>query len=439
MNFASIGRIPRKALAALAILSSLAFRPAAAEEFTCGTTDESAVRPLEKAAGAPLPNIRVYKGVLKAVVFRVEFADVPSNVTEETIRANNVIINDFYKAMSRGLFSWEFSIYPTVLKAPGTRAEYDGNFNALRSWISTAVTATGLKRGTDFAVYNVTFPQVANLGWSGLSSGGTSGQNYMNGSYGTGVTAHEMGHTVGLAHAHAINAGTTDFFGTPGTEAQHVEYGHPFDVMGRGGSNGHFNICYKYRDGWTDSGNVEVQEVSKPGVYRLYAHDNAEHKGRLLGIHVPAGDPEYGYWFEYRSNSTTNRKGASVMFEGFTEVSGSRADTWFMDLTPATSTDNDGVMAPNMEFKDKYGTTAFKVIGINAVAGAEGWVDVAVSYNGQPVGVLAGRPHALRAGAQAGAGLRDLMGRALRDPSALQTLVLRERGGSALRLNLEAR
>ena len=154
---------------------------------------------------------------------------------------------------------------------------------------------------------------------------------------------------------------------------------------------------------------------------------------------MPSGDPTYGYWFEYRTNSTTNRKGASVMFEGFQQISGNRADTWFMDLTPATSTDNDGVMAPNMEFKDKYGTTTFKVTGIHAVAGAEGWVDVAVSYNGQPVGILAGRPNLLRGGATAGLAVRDLMGRALRDPAAMQALVLRTREGSGMRLNLEAR
>lgn len=438
MTIASTGKIARKALSALAILATLAFRPASAEEFTCGTTDDSAVRPLEKSAAAPLPTVKVYQGVLKAAVFRIEFADVPSNVTEATITANNIIINDFYKAMSRGLFSWEFTIWPTVLKAPGNKADYDNNFNALRTWITTAVNETGLKRGTDYAVYNVTFPQLT-LGWSGLSSGGTSGQNYMNGSYGTTVTAHEMGHTVGLAHAHSINAGTTDFFGTPGTTEQHVEYGHPFDVMGRGGSNGHFNICYKFRDGWTDGGGIEVKEVTQSGVYRLYAHDNAEHKGRLLGIRVPSGNPAYGYWFEYRSNSTANRKGASVMFDGFQQISGNRNNTWFMDLTPATSSDNDGVMVPNMEFTDKYGTTTFKVTGINAVAGAEAWVEVAVNYNGQPVGITAGRPNLLRGGAPAGWATHDLVGRALRDPSALQSFVLRTREGSGMRLNLEAR
>lgn len=417
----------RQALFPVMLALAGAFPAQAEEEFICGT-EEAATRPLEKSAASPLPTVRAYTGVLKAVVFRIEFADVVSNVTEATIQANNVIINDFYKSMSRGKFYWEFAIYPTVLKAPGTKASYDNNFNALRSWITTAVNATGLKRGTDYAVYNVTFPQLT-LGWSGLSSGGTNGQNYMNGSYGTGVTSHEMGHTVGLAHAHAINAGTADFFGTPGTESQHVEYGHPFDVMGRGGSTGHFNICYKYRDGWTDGQGIEVSEVTQAGVYRLFAHDNTEHKGRLLGIRVPSGNPAYGYWFEYRTNSTTNRKGASVMFDGFQGTS-SRADTWFLDLTPATSTDNDGVMTPNMEFKDKYGTTTFKVVGINAVAGPEGWVDVAVGYNGSPVGLARGPGLLGRATAAVGGPVFDMTGRAIRDLSPARSLVLRHRDGA---------
>jgi hypothetical protein len=400
----------------------------AEEEILCGTTDDSHARALEKSSASPLPAVKVYSGVLKAVVFRIEFSDAPSNVTEATITANNVIINDFYKSMSRNKFYWEFSIYPQVLKAPGTKASYDGNFTALRSWISTAVTATGLKRGTDYAVYNVTFPQLSGLGWSGLSSGGTSGQNYMNGSYGTGVTAHEMGHTVGLAHAHAINAGTTDMFGTPGTTSQHVEYGHPFDVMGRGGSTGHFNICYKYRDGWTDGEGVEVSEVTKSGVYRLFAHDNTDHKARLLGIRVPAGNASYGYWFEYRTNSTTNRKGASVMFDGFTADGRNRADTWFLDLTPGTASDNDGVMVPGMEFKDKYGATTFKVLGINAVEGPEGWVDVQVNYGGA-TSIARNRPGLRYAALGADMPAFSVMGRTLRDLSSTQALILRHQGG----------
>jgi hypothetical protein len=409
--------------------------PAEEDPFHCDTPNDAPGMGLEKSSASPLPRIREYKGTLKAMVFRAEFADVPSNVTEATIASNNTIINDFYKAMSRNKFYWEFSIYPQVLKAPGTLAEFDnGSFNKMQSWISEAVKATGLVRNTDYHVYNITFPKLSTAGFSGRSSGGTSGQNYLNGSYGTGVTSHEMGHTVGLAHAHAIEAGA-DMFGTPGTTSQHVEYGHPFDNMGRGGSTGHFNICYKYRDGWTDGEGVEVIEVRNSGVYRLYAHDNPDHQGRLLGIRVPAGDSNYGYWFEYRTNNANNRRGASVMFDGWNGTS-SRADTWFMDLTPQTTTENDGVMTPDMEFKDKYGAATFKVLAVNPAPGPGGWVDVQVNIPGTiPIFPrLAQRPHH-----QGTADWRifDLTGRILQNRGLAQILTLRSGNGQPPRLVLQ--
>ena len=410
------------------------------DDIICGTPDDPSLGLQKSSPMQALPTVKVYQGVLKAYVFRIDFADAATTVTTADIDKNNVIINDFYKAMSRNLFSWQFIVHPTPLVMPGTAASYDGNFNALRADISTAVTATGLKRcstsnptACDYSVYNVTFPKL-NLGWSGLSSGGTSGQNYMNGSYGTGVTSHEMGHTVGLAHAHSIEAGATDIFGTPGTTSQHVEYGNPFDVMGRGGATGHFNICYKYRDGWTDGAGVEVKEVTQSGVFRLYGQDTPDHKGRLLGIRVPSGDAKYGYWFEYHTNSANGRKGAHVMVDGWNGTS-SRADTWLLDLTPATTTDNDGLMAPNMELKDNWGTTTFKTLGMSAVAGPEGWVDVQVAWNGI-VGIAPKSVNLMRRGWDAHTPTFSVAGRAVNSLISMQTLVLRPRDGQAPQLLL---
>lgn len=427
MKFYSVSKLFLSTLAL--VLTTL---PAKAdEEINCGTQDEI----VTNASMDTLPRIRAYTGVLKAVVFRVEFSDVVSNVTEATITANNIIINNFYKAMSQNRFYWDFAIYPQVLKMPGAKASYDNNFNTLRTDITAAVNATPLRRGTDYAVYNITFPQLT-LGWSGLSSGGTSGQNYMNGSYGTGVTSHEMGHTVGLAHAHSIEAGTTDFFGTPGTTSQHVEYGHPYDVMGRGGSAGHFNICYKYRDGWT--GPNEVYEAKATGLFRIYAQDNMEHTNRLLGIRVPSTDARYGYWFEYHSNSTANRRGASVMMDGWQGTS-SRADTWFMDFTPATTTENDGVMIPNMEFKDKWGEATFKVTAVNAVAGAEGWVEVQVTIPGSTPILRPLARHKLLRGDISMVPAYSLMGKVVQNLSSRQALVLRAEEGQTPRLIFQTR
>ncbi len=57
---------------------------------------------------------------------------------------------------------------------------------------------------------------------------------WLNGSFGTGVTAHELGHNYGVHHANLWQ--TTD--GSVIGPGANVEYGNVFDVMGRGGVRG---------------------------------------------------------------------------------------------------------------------------------------------------------------------------------------------------------
>ena len=350
--------------------------------YLCGTPEEAG--PLGKSAD--LPKItKVYAGTLKALVIRVSFSDAPYAVPESTINKTNASINTLYNSMSRNTFAWAWSIHPTIFKAPGTRASYAANFSSLQTSITQQMTAAGLKRGTDYDVYVANFPLI-NVSWAGLSN--LRDADWINGTYSAGVTGHELGHSLGLPHAHSIEAGA-DMFGIPGTTSQTNEYGNPFDIMGRGGSTAHFNALYKWRIGWLDTD--EMKEVKTSGVFRLYSQDNALHKNRLIGIRVPSKDPNFAYWFEYRSATASSRTGASVMFQGFKTAA--NLDSWFLDTTPGSRTSNDeadGVLASGKSFRDNYATTGspttFTVLGINTGTYTEnGWVDVQVTYNGIPV------------------------------------------------------
>src|SRR5690606_2572155 len=226
--------------------------------------------------------------------------------------------------------------------------------------------------------YIAHFPQIG-VTWAGLSN--LRDANWINGSYSAGVTAHELGHSLALHHAHSIEAGA-DMFGTPGTSSQTNEYGNPYDVMGRGGINGHFNAMYKWRVGWADAD--EVQEITNSGVYRIYAQDNAVHKSRTIGLKIPAGNPAYSYWFEYRTASTNARNGASVSFQGFQGTS--NLNSWFLDTTPGSRSSNDetdGILAVGKQFQDKYGEATFRTVAVNSGTWtADGWVDLEVVIPG---------------------------------------------------------
>jgi hypothetical protein len=323
-------------------------------------------------------------------MIRIAFSDAPYAVSDSAISRTHATVNDLFRSMSRNTFEFEFKVHPEVWTAPGTAAQYAADFRLLQTFISNKLRENGYAKistsnpSGNYSVYVANFPRIG-VSWAGLSNGPGTGANYVNGSYGAGVTAHELGHAVGLPHASSIEAGA-DVFGVPGNPNQHVEYGNPFDVMGSAGGLGHFNASYKWRTGWVDK--EEALEVKSTGVYRLHAHDNAVHKGRLLAIRVPSQDTRYSYWFEYRAASSTARNGAVVLFEGFLGT-GSR-NLHLMDMTPESRTRSDAqdaVLAPGKEFKDAYGEARFKVLGVNSgVWNEEGWVDVQVTIPGsQPL------------------------------------------------------
>lgn len=355
------------------------------DDFTCGVSHEdlAAFGASDGASGAlskqaVLPKVnKVWTGSLRALVLRISFADAAFSIDTNAINQTHTTINNLYRAMSRNTFEWKFRIYEQIWVTPLNRSRYDSSFNTLQSWINSQLTASGLRRGTDYDVFIAVFPRI-NVGWAGLSN--LSYGNWINGSYGAGVTAHELGHSLALPHAHSIEAGA-DIFGTPGTSSQSVEYGNPFDVMGRGASTAHFSMPFKWHVGWLDSS--EVKDVTAPGTYRIYAHDNAVHKGRTIGLRLPSTNSAYSYWLEYRPTTTNSRNGLIVNFQGFLQK---KLDIWFLDTTPASRTssdENDGVLALNKELADKFGNAIIKPLAVNTgVWNEEGWIDVQITIPG---------------------------------------------------------
>jgi hypothetical protein len=353
-------------------------------EIVCNAPNE----PEALSKFADLPAItKVYSGTSRALIVRVQFPDSAfstTKVTDSLIDRNNATINGLYLSMSRNTFQFAFSLHPDIWTTPDTAGAYDGSsFSALQTFISGKITEAGYVKGAaganGYEVFVAVFPRL-NVGWSGLSTGSRSGGNYINGGYGTGVTAHELGHAVGLPHAHSIEA-ETGIFGTPGTDSQHVEYGHPFDVMGHGGSAGHFNANHKWRVGWMDTN--EVREIRNSGIYRLYAQDNAVHSGRLLSVRIPIPGTSYAYWIEYRTTNTNARNGAVLMFEGF--LSSARG-IHFLDMTPGSRTsddERDGILAVGQTLTDPYANISIRNVAINTgVWDQNGWVELDVVIPG---------------------------------------------------------
>src|SRR5690606_4818364 len=179
-------------------------------------------------------------------------------------------------------------------------------------------------------------------------------------------------------------------------------------------------------------------EITNSGVYRIYAQDNAVHKSRTIGLKIPAGNPAYSYWFEYRTASTNARNGASVSFQGFQGTS--NLNSWFLDTTPGSRSSNDetdGILAVGKQFQDKYGEATFRTVAVNSGTWtADGWVDLEVVIPGTAATRIAPRLPMQAGLGRAGGRTFDLNGRAVTSASRsgelpVLNLSVGEEGGRA--------
>ena len=180
------------------------------------------------------------------------------------------------------------------------------------------------------------------FGYSGKARVGRAGI-WLNGSFGSGVTAHELGHNYGVHHANLWQ--TTD--GSVIGAGANVEYGNVFDVMGRGGIRGHFNAWFKNRLDWLLTG--EYTQVTESGTYPIEPIDDPAATGqRALRI---VKDTTRNYWVEFRQAFTTNRwaSNGAMLNWGYNNNTGSH----LLDTTPGSSNaQNDAPLLVGRTFSD---------------------------------------------------------------------------------------
>jgi gametolysin peptidase M11 len=131
---------------------------------------------------------------------------------------------------------------------------------------------------TQFTRYAFLFPRL-NCGWTGLGGGDSI---WLNGELYRKLVAHELGHTFGLGHAKSWDCS--------GHECTPVEYGDPYDTMGRG--EGDFNAFEKAKLGWVTS----TLAAAIDGVFTIDRPDRPSPLPQALVVETARTD----YWFENR-------------------------------------------------------------------------------------------------------------------------------------------
>ena len=230
----------------------------------------------------------------------------------------------WYKSASYGQFTWTASATPKVKITAPSGSSVGTWLSQVQSRANTKVSALGYTPKH----YSAVLYEVPTL------IGGAAGYGMVPGRYAwvktplnIRVAAHELGHTLGLYHAHADECGNYQMTdtgdpspapscfsvshecgGSAGTENASCwsEYGDPFAAMGeswmqmtsKSPNAGSFDASEKAQLGWVSAGNGREQTVTQSGDYPISGYEASAHSApQAIRMATPNGT----FWFEYRT------------------------------------------------------------------------------------------------------------------------------------------
>jgi hypothetical protein len=354
-------------------------QPLHADELAQGLADQEAADIAADGETAASPWTEGPKTVL---FMRVDFEDLANGLSLPSSQTLiNTEVNGFFTSQSFNKTQLT-GVFPPMLRMPRPAGWYRDAGNYFQVLSDARIAARDA--GYDPNNYNldiVAHPSMFS-GWAGRGYVGSKG-TWLNGSFGQGVTSHELGHNYGVWHANFWNAGDSII----GAGSQQ-EYGNPFDVMGSSGAS-HFNAWFKRGLDWTRPD--QVNTVTTSGTYRIYPLEVASPDGGMQAIKVARNDTQSrDYWLEFRQLITGNvslMNGASFNF-GFQSLGtycpaspGNGCGSHLLDMTPGGNTSNSPLVI-GRTFSDLPANVHFTPIGKGGTTPES--LDVVVNFGPYP-------------------------------------------------------
>lgn len=258
----------------------------------------------------------------------------------------------------------QLTIQPDVLgwyTLPMSNAGCD--INLMASQAKSAATAAGV----DLSVYQhfmYAFPG-ASCGWSGL--GDMPGrETWINGSFSSRLTGHELGHNLGMHHASTMSCTDAGVTVPLSDTCVRSEYGDSQDVMGTGQANTPSNI-HRWQIGLL----TDTQTLTQTGDYQLAdANLGTTTAPRLLRILRPSGAGNLD--LEYRHTTGANLTVANP--EGVTVRVDEGLYRQVLRINAGVGT---VALVPGASWTDSYGTRATNVtVAVTALTATDAHLHV---------------------------------------------------------------
>ncbi len=128
----------------------------------------------------------------------------------------------------------------------------------------------------------------------------------------SGILTHEVGHSLGLSHAHGLLCGTKQI--DKYENCTLYNYGDRFDLIGGAWDyHSHTNAKNKVMQNWIPTPNLKT--VTSTGEYTLYS-SSRNRSGQTQVIKIPRSTDGGNYYIEYKSKNSGDGGAPSYVYEG---------------------------------------------------------------------------------------------------------------------------
>ncbi len=205
----------------------------------------------------------------------------------------------------------------------------------------------------------VYFPYDATCGYAGMAYVGW-GRLWINGYMDTRVTVHEIGHNLGLYHAHSVACTQSGTAVAWSTTCSRSEYGDPADAMGNGFAGvGRFNASQADELGWLQGREKDAKPAG--GTYEIAPL--GRQRAGLQALRLPG--TTHDVWIEYRrATGIDSWLGAGITGGVLVHVPADVGGSDVLDMTPGDANLSNAALTPGATWVDPATDWAIHVVAV---------------------------------------------------------------------------